>query len=44
MASQIKEANYARTGNFVFHPKVMGIIFVLLVAIFTIALLAGKAS
>jgi len=38
----VKESNYASTVNFLFHPKVMGIIFILLVAIFTIALLAGK--
>jgi hypothetical protein len=40
----IKESNFASTADFMFHPKVMGIIFVLLVAIFTVALLAGKAS
>ena len=40
----IKESDYTLTSNFIFHPKVMGIIFVLLVAVFTIALLAGKSS
>ncbi len=40
----IKESNYAATANFIFHPKVMGIIFVLLVAVFTVALLAGKTN
>ena len=41
---EIKDDNYVTTSNFIFHPKVMGIIFVLLVAVFTIALLAGKSS
>jgi hypothetical protein len=40
----IKEENYNTTSNFIFHPKVLGIIFLLLVAVFTVALLAGKAS
>ncbi len=40
----IKEADYVTTSNFIFHPKMMGIIFTLLVAIFTVALLAGKSS
>lgn len=39
----IKEDNYVTTSNFIFHPKVMAIIFILLVAVFTIALLAGKS-
>lgn len=42
--NEIKEASYVTTSNFIFHPKIMGIIFVLLVAVFTIALLAGKSS
>ena len=41
---EIKDDNYVTTSNFIFHPKVMGIIFVLLEAVFTIALLAGKSS
>ena len=40
--NQIMEDSYMTTSNFIFHPKVMGIIFILLVAIFTVALLAGK--
>jgi len=40
----IKEADYSSMSNFIFHPKFMGIIFILLVAIFTVALLAGKSS
>jgi len=38
----IKDDSYLTTSNFIFHPKIMGIVFILLVAIFTIALLAGK--
>ncbi|MBD3164762.1 hypothetical protein GF323_06190 [Candidatus Woesearchaeota archaeon] len=41
---EIKEDSYLTTSNFIFHPKVMGIIFILLVAIFTVALLAGKTT
>lgn len=42
--NEIKESNYVKTSNFFFHPKVLGIIFTLLVAVFTVALLAGKSS
>jgi hypothetical protein len=42
--NEIKEESYMTTSNFILHPKVLGIIFVLLVAVFTIALLAGKAT
>lgn len=42
--NEIIEEDYVTTSNFIFHPKVMGIILILLVAIFTVALLAGKAS
>ena len=42
--NEIKESSYITTSNFIFHPKIMGIIFILLVAVFTIALLAGKSS
>ena len=41
--NEIKEDSYITTSNFIFHPKVMAIIFILLVAVFTIALLAGKS-
>lgn len=41
--NEIVESNYVTTSNFLFHPKVMAIIFILLVAVFTIALLAGKS-
>jgi hypothetical protein len=40
----IKEKDYTTSYNFIFHPKIMGIIFILLVAIFTVALMAGKAT
>ncbi|MBS3107166.1 hypothetical protein J4419_05925 [Candidatus Woesearchaeota archaeon] len=39
----IQEQDYITTRNFIFHPKFMGIIFVLLVAIFTVALMAGNS-
>jgi hypothetical protein len=42
--NEIKEDDYTRTSDFIFHPKIMGIIFTLLVAIFTVALLAGKTT
>ncbi len=42
--NEIKDSDYVTTSNFLFHPKMMGIIFVLLVAVFTTALLAGKTS
>jgi len=38
----IVDKDYATTTNFIFHPKVLGIIFLLLVSIFTVGLLAGK--
>lgn len=37
-----EEIDLTKTTNVIFHPKILGMIFVLLVAIFTIALLAGK--
>ncbi|MDO8480869.1 MAG: hypothetical protein Q7S65_03560 [Nanoarchaeota archaeon] len=37
----IVEQDYVTTQNFIFHPKFMGIMFILLVAIFTVALMAG---
>ena len=38
------DTNYEPVSNFIFHPKVMGIIFILLVAVFTVALMAGKSA
>ncbi|MCK5281929.1 MAG: hypothetical protein KAK00_00835 [Nanoarchaeota archaeon] len=42
--NEIGECDYSSTSHFIFHPKVLGIIFTLLVAVFTVALLAGKSS
>jgi len=39
-----EDVDYAQTTNFFFHPRVLGMLFVLLIAVFTIALLAGKSS
>lgn len=36
--------DYTKTSNIIFHPKVMGSILIFLIAIFTVALLAGKSS
>lgn len=36
--------DYSKSTSVIFHPKVMGMAFVLLVAVFTIALLAGKTK
>ncbi len=36
--------DYSKSTSVIFHPKVVGMIFVLLVAVFTIALLAGKTK
>lgn len=38
-----EDIDFTKTTNVIFHPKILGMIFILLVAIFTIALLAGKA-
>ncbi len=38
------ETDYTKTVNVIFHPKVIGVSFLLLVSIFTVALLAGKTS
>ena len=35
-------ADYTKSTAILFHPKVMGIIFVLIIAVFTIVLMAGK--
>ena len=40
----IEDKDYVSTSNFLFHPTMLGIIFILLVGIFTVALLAGKSS
>lgn len=34
--------DYGKTTTILFHPKILGIVFVLIIAIFTIALMAGK--
>jgi len=36
------EADYTESSNFIFHPSILGAIFILIVAIFTVALLAKK--
>jgi len=38
-----EDIDYEKTTNFFFHPKVLGMLFVLIIAVFTIALLAGKS-
>lgn len=37
-----KDIDYAEKTNFLFHPRVLGMLFILIIAVFTIALLAGK--
>ncbi|MBU0614784.1 MAG: hypothetical protein KJ601_01720 [Nanoarchaeota archaeon] len=37
------EADYTQPGAVLFHPNIMGAILVLLIAVFTIALMAGKS-
>jgi predicted membrane channel-forming protein YqfA (hemolysin III family) len=39
-----EDADYTKTSSVIFHPKVLGIVFVLLVAVFTIVLMAGKQT
>ena len=39
-----EEIDYQKTTSIIFHPKVLGIVFVLLIAVFTIVLMAGKAT
>jgi len=34
--------DYSKTTTILFHPKILGILFVLIIAIFTIVLMAGK--
>ncbi len=38
-----KDRDYSKTKNFLVHPKFLGMLFVLLIAVFTVALLAGKS-
>lgn len=38
------DIDYGKASNFFFHPKVLGMLFVLIMAVFTIALLAGKQT
>ncbi len=40
----VVEGEYDSMSKFIFHPQMMGIIFILLVSVFTVALLAGKVS
>ncbi len=42
-ATSEEDIDYSKTTNFFFHPKILGMIFVLAIAVFTIALLSGKA-
>jgi hypothetical protein len=39
-----EDIDYSRTPSVIFHPKVLGVIFILLIAVFTIVLMAGKAT
>jgi hypothetical protein len=34
--------DYSKTTTILFHPKILGIIFIMLISVFTIALMAGK--
>ena len=34
--------DYSKTTTIIFHPKILGILFILIIAVFTIALMAGK--
>jgi hypothetical protein len=38
------EQDFTKTTNVIFHPKVIGIVFISLLSVFTIVLLAGKTS
>ncbi|MBR9699683.1 hypothetical protein GOV09_04460 [Candidatus Woesearchaeota archaeon] len=40
---ELKEASYFTSGNFFLHPNFLALMFILLVGIFTVALLAGKS-
>ena len=39
-----EEWDYQNTGTLLFHPKVLGILFILIIAVFTIALLTGRQT
>jgi hypothetical protein len=39
-----EDIDYSKTVSVVFHPKVLGIVFVLLIAVFTIVLMVGKPT
>ena len=39
-----EEIDYSKTASIIFHPKVLGIVFILLIAVFTIVLMAGKQT
>ena len=39
-----KDSDFAKSSLVIFHPKIMGMLFILVIAVFTIALLAGKVS
>jgi hypothetical protein len=39
-----EEIDYSKTTSIIFHPKVLGIVFILLIAVFTIVLMAGKQT
>lgn len=34
--------DYSKATTIIFHPKIMGVLFILIIAVFTIALMAGK--
>lgn len=36
------DVDYSKTTTILFHPKILGIIFIMIIAIFTIVLMAGK--
>lgn len=38
------DSDFAKSSLIIFHPKVMGMLFILIIAVFTIALLAGRMS
>ncbi len=39
-----EDVDYTKTASVIFHPKVLGIVFVLLIAVFTIVLMAAKQT
>ncbi|MBW2981089.1 hypothetical protein KY360_06760 [Candidatus Woesearchaeota archaeon] len=39
-----EEIDYSKSTSIIFHPKVLGIVFILLIAVFTIVLMAGKQT